>query len=51
MHLPLPIPSKLNKKLNLLLIELNIPARPIPTKENEDLYDKLREKILTMFTL
>lgn len=41
----------MKKKLNLVLSELNIPARPIPTSENEMLYDQLREQILIWFNL
>jgi hypothetical protein len=37
--------------LNLFLSELNIPTKPIPTADNEKLYDLLREKILKMFSL
>jgi len=37
--------------LNLVLSELNIPSRPIPTAENETLYDQLREHILIWFNL
>lgn len=38
-------------QLNLFLTELNIPPKPIPTAENEHLYDMLREKALKMFGL
>jgi len=51
MHVPLPISSRMNKKLNLFLTELNVPTKPIPTAENEQLYDMLREKVLKMFGL
>ena len=51
MHIPLPISARMNKKLNLFLSELNIPPKPIATAENEQLYDKLRENVLKMFSL
>jgi DNA methyltransferase 1-associated protein 1 len=51
MHVPLPISGRMNKKLNLFLTELNVPPKPIPTAENEQLYDMLREKVLKMFGL
>jgi DNA methyltransferase 1-associated protein 1 len=51
MHVALPISARMNKKLNLFLSELNIPPKPIPTAENETLYDKLRENVLKMFSL
>ena len=38
-------------QLNLFLTELNIPPKPIPTADNEQLYDMLREKALKMFGL
>jgi len=41
----------MNKKLNLFLSELNIPPKPIPTADNEALYDRLRENVLKMFSL
>lgn len=34
-----------------MLQELNIPQKPIPTEENEKLFDKLRERILKMLSL
>lgn len=37
--------------MSLVLSELNIPVRPIPTAENEALYDQLREQILIWFNL
>ncbi len=40
-----------NLQLNLFLTELNVPTKPIPTAENEQLYDMLREKVLKMFGL
>lgn len=64
MHAPLPISQKMNKKvfqiykqnifyfkLASVLGELNITSRPLPTAENEELYDQLREQILIWFTL
>jgi len=51
MHVSLPVSSRMNKKLNLFLTELNIPPKPIPTADNEQLYDMLREKALKMFGL
>jgi hypothetical protein len=30
---------------------LNIPPKPIPTADNEKLYEALREKVLKMFSL
>lgn len=37
--------------MSLVLSELNIPLRPIPTAENELLFDQLREQILIWFNL
>mmetsp|Transcript_9062 Transcript_9062/g.7979 ORF Transcript_9062/g.7979 Transcript_9062/m.7979 type:complete len:106 (+) Transcript_9062:830-1147(+) len=51
MHVPLPISNRMNRKLNLFLSELNIPPKPIPTDDNEKLFDQLREKVLKMFSL
>ena len=51
MNAPLPFPPKIIKKLNLVLTELNIPLKPIPTAANEELFDDLREQIAIMFNL
>lgn len=51
MYEPLPLPPKINKKINYVLQELNIPPKIMSTEENEQLYDELRENILKMFSL
>ncbi|EGR27451.1 hypothetical protein IMG5_196340 [Ichthyophthirius multifiliis] len=46
---PLPIPEKMNKKLNIVLSELSVPNDFIATEANEQLFEDLRENIFIMF--
>jgi DNA methyltransferase 1-associated protein 1 len=39
------------KRMDLVLSELNIPARPLPTKRVCDVYDTVRKDIITLLTL
>ncbi|ETW09154.1 hypothetical protein H310_01588 [Aphanomyces invadans] len=43
--------AKLVKKMSLMLEEFGVPARPMPTKPVCDLFDKLRQDILSLFAL
>lgn len=49
-HLP-NLSSKLNKKIEIVLKELSIPERPMPTATIHSLYDRLRKELLKMFSL
>lgn len=51
MHAPLPLSQRMNDKVNMILTELAIPVKPMPTVEIEKLYDELRQNILAMFSL
>lgn len=48
---PAGLPGKIEDRLNEVLSGLNIPERIIATKQNADLYDSLRKKILLMLSL
>jgi hypothetical protein len=48
---PLALPGKINERLTEVLQGMNIPDKIIATAENVELYDKLRQKILLMFSI
>lgn len=45
------LPGKVNERLTEVLHGMNIPERIIANAVNTDLYDKLRQKILLMFSI
>lgn len=47
----LNLPGKINERLQEVLQGMNIPDKIIATEENVELYDKLRQKILLMFSI
>lgn len=47
----LNLPGKVNERLTEVLHGMNIPERIIANAVNTDLYDKLRQKILLMFSI
>lgn len=47
----LTLPGKVNERLTEVLQGMNIPDKIIATEENVDLYDKLRQKVLLMFSI
>lgn len=52
MHGPLPnLSTKLNKKIDDLMLEMNIPPKPMPTARLHSRFDRLRKSILKMFSL
>ncbi len=48
---PLKLPGKIYEKLTEVLAGMNIPEKIIANEENTELYDKLRQKILLMFSI
>lgn len=48
---PLKLPGKIHEKLMEVLAGMNIPDKIIATQENTELYDKLRQQILLMFSM
>lgn len=48
---PLVLPGKINERLTEVLQGMNIPDKIVGTAENVELYDKLRQKILLMFSI
>lgn len=48
---PLNLPGKVNERLIEVMQGMNIPDKIIATEENVELYDKLRQKILLMFSI
>ena len=48
---PIGLPGKIEEKLKEVLDGLNIPEKIIATKENAELFDTLRKKILIMLSL
>lgn len=48
---PLALPGKINERLTEVLQGMNIPDKIIATAENVELYDRLRQKILLMFSI
>lgn len=48
---PLALPGKISERLTEVLQGMNIPDKIIATAENVELYDKLRQKILLMFSI
>jgi hypothetical protein len=48
---PLDLPGKVNERLLEVLEGMNIPHRIAATEENVELYDKLRQKVLLMFSI
>ena len=55
LHTPTNADSIINKtllkKMELVIKELNVPDRMIPTKRSCDMYDNLRKSVLTLLTL
>lgn len=52
MHGSLPsLSSKLNKKIEMVMKEMSIPEKPMPTKKIHALYDNLRKNIVKLFSL
>lgn len=47
----LNLPGKVNERLQEVLQGMNIPDKIVATEENVELYDKLRQKILLMFSI
>lgn len=47
----LNLPGKINDRVNEVLEGMNIPLKIVATEENVELYDKLRQKILLMFSI
>jgi hypothetical protein len=45
------LPGKISERLTEVLQGMNIPDKIIGTAENLELYDKLRQKILLMFSI
>ena len=48
---PLKLPGKVYQRLTEVMMGMNIPDKIIATEENTELYDKLRQKILLMFSI
>lgn len=48
---PIGLPGKIEEKMKDVLEGLNIPEKIIGTKQNAEIYDQLRKKILIMFSL
>ena len=48
---PLALPGQVNERLREVMQGMNIPDKIIATEENVELYDKLRQKILLMFSI
>jgi hypothetical protein len=48
---PLLLPGKISERLTEVLQGMNIPDKIIGTAENVELYDKLRQKVLLMFSI
>lgn len=48
---PIGLPGKIEEKMKDVLEGLNIPEKIIGTKQNAQIYDQLRKKILIMFSL
>ena len=47
----LNLPGKINERLQEVLQGMNIPEKITATEENVELYDKLRQKVLLMFSI
>lgn len=45
------MPGKLDEKLNEVMHGLNIPDKVVANKQNAELYDTLRKRILQMFSI
>lgn len=48
---PLNLPGRINERLLEVLSGMNIPEKIVATEENVELYDKLRQKVLLMFSI
>lgn len=48
---PIPINEKVQKKVDLMLKELNIPENPMPTERVENLYDKIKNNLIILTSL
>lgn len=48
---PLALPGKVNERLGEVLHGMNIPEKIVATEENVELLDKLRQKVLLMFSI
>ncbi|ETV88623.1 hypothetical protein, variant [Aphanomyces astaci] len=49
--LKMGLSAKLVKKMTLMLEEFGVPARPMPTKQVSDYFDKVRQDILALLAL